>query len=173
MMQNTFQGSYVKVFTTDITGIIANGDQTQVLDGVTAGYSYDQHDRPLHSYPIGPEWNRATGYVVTSDGTANKTGALKVWGYAQNGPAELIGDISFTLGTAHVTEVTSCLVADTLTIVANPGGLTCQDNTADNRIAKFTFDNYGYKWLFFEPYEISATSVAFVGAGVNVYLRPF
>jgi hypothetical protein len=85
MMQHTFQGSYVKVFTTDITGIIANGDQTQVLDGVTAGYSYDQHDRPLHSYPIGPEWNRATGYVVTSDGTANKTGALKVWGYAQNG----------------------------------------------------------------------------------------
>ena len=173
MMQHTFQGTYQKVWSSDFTGF-DKWDATNVLDASTAGYTYDAHDRKKSlCIEIGPEWNRTTGFVVLGCATEDANARLKVYGYAQNGPAEVIADVSLTCGTASFgeTDVTRTFGVEKFTAVhlASNAGWTTYDNPG--KFSTFRFDNIGYKWLYFEPSEVTATSALF-GCTMNIYIRP-
>ena len=178
-MQHTFQGSYRRVFSSDVTGILGISDITKgLLDGSTSGHTYDYSDMPSYAIEIGPEWNRIIGYFVVSQAIDNRNFGCRFWGYTGNGPAELIGDVSGTVGTANYNDLTTTLYADTLTVVSpsTNAGLVCYDCTGDNRVSQFRFDCVGYKYIMLDPYGISAADgyvATPIQGGLNAWIRPF
>ena len=134
------------------------------LDGSTAGYTYDWTDKPATAAPIGPEFNgveiffiggqksiNSSGDGANGDTTGTTDGTNwdgKLWGYAEGGPAEHICDISVTAGTARISDYTTALYADTITI-SNDTHLTTVTATdsGNNRVCKIDFDAVGYKYI--------------------------
>lgn len=166
----TIQGSYEQMRSADVTT-----DDT-VLDGSTAGYTYDWHDKPSAAKELGPEYNACeiifpcgqdflddTNAMIATDGN---NFAFSLWGYAERGPAEFLCEVSGTVGTARIEDSTSVLYTDTLTIDSQGHlkTISVADAGGNNRVAKLAFDTCGLKYLYV---CFSDTSAA-----INPYIKP-
>ncbi len=150
MFLHTFQGSYEKMRKVDVdsdestitdfkpSAIVANNETAKTADGSEVWYS------------INPEGNGAEILWYQADGTANTNGTMQIWGAAiHNGPAELVMEVSGTVGTASILNDTTALAYDTLNITFDglAVNIVVSDASGSNRPAKITFDTMGYKFL--------------------------
>lgn len=159
-MLHTMQGSYESMRSGDVTT-----DDT-ALDGETSNYTYHWHDKPKEAFQLGPEYNSCeiifTGGFECADNTVNADTtdggnfAFKFYGYTEHGPAEYLADVSGTIGLARIADSTLALYADTIVIAEQKHvkTLSVSDSAAD-RVAKLTFDVFGYKYLYAEGYDVS------------------
>jgi len=123
-----------------------------ILDGTTAGRTYQPADRVGAYTVILAEQCDAVEIHLWSDGaaTANDTAKINVYGYGADGPAMRIYEATtVTLGTA-VSGVGG-LYVDTISGTDKHVTTVAVSDSADNTVAKLTFDTIGYKYLYFEP----------------------
>lgn len=156
-MAKTIQNGYVPMRPADVSV-----DDT-ALDGETAGYTYHEHDRPSGAFELGEDCNAAEIVFAGSDASDGNDFNCKLYGYARSGPAEFLGDISCTIGTARINDVTTALYIDTIT-VAEQGHIKTLSvsDSGNNRVAKLAFDTIGHKYLYVEFYDVSDTVNALV-----------
>jgi hypothetical protein len=93
------------------------------------------------------------GYLANTshmDGSDNIPFQGRLWGYAANGPAEKICDVSCTPGLARIQDSSHALWVDT--IVATDVHVSDLDvnDSGNDRIAKLDFDSAGYSWIAFD-----------------------
>ena len=180
-MFHTMQGCYQPFFNTDVTtGLnhyLGHGvsDASYLLDGETNFRKYCASTRPSYAKEIGPEWNYVETIFTLKQCTTVAHGACRVWGYADNGPAELICDISISAGCAHVDNTVNFYAAK-ITFLSSPhiGDITaldCAEITA--KIAKLRFDVAGYRWLLYDPYELTIGGGADGSGFFNAWIRPY
>ena len=98
-------------------------------------------------------------------GTENNTIEMALYGIAEGGAPEQIGEIIWILGMARHTS-TTILWADTCTITVDTHikTLTASDS-GNNRIVKLTFDATGYRHLYAIAYGTAT------GAATNITVR--
>jgi len=170
---HTFQSSY-EVLTGDITGEISQGDMTQLLDGSSLGYTYQNDDKPSIATEIDPAANGIELIFKGKDVTENSDFGINIWGYRVNGPAEKICEISGIFGTARYEDGSSFggdvdtarYWADTLGITSDIHLTTVSvADSGNNRIAKLKFDDIGYRDLVGEFFDISGAGEAAVSGG--------
>ena len=192
---NTYRGGYQRVQDTTATG--------SVLDGSTAGKTYDFTNKPAGAMWMGEEYNGVElmflggiGSTTINDGATPNTPAAAllgvgdttgteeddtfdcvIWGWADNGPAERMVDLSITSGTARYKDYTTCLWANKIVEVkdyhvAGVGQYDADGTTkADGQesIAKLAFDTAGLRWIYC---EFSAGSNA-TADEISVFARPY
>ena len=160
-MLHTIQTSGVPARLLDVTV-----DDTP-LDGETSGYTYDWHDMPQNKvFALGEEANAVEVYFAGWNTTDNFPFSVKLYGYCARGPAEFIADISGKAGLARINDSTHNLFVDTLIFSDREHIKGCSiSDSGNDRIAKLALDCVGYKYLYFEFYDVSA--------GQNAYIRPF
>lgn len=145
---------------------------TNYLDGVTSGRSLDFSDRPSYAVALTPNHN---GVEIIAKGVAEAADgdnfSFRLWGYAANGPAEHIADISCTIGTAKVGGSSTALWVDTIVISSDTHIATCSvSDSANNRIAKLDFDAGGYTWFVA---DFTTQGAADLSQKVSLYYRPY
>lgn len=178
---HTIRTKYEKMQFNDVTGIIAQGDATQLLDGSTSGYTFDFTNKKSGAKELPHEANGITiqvqGYDVADDGAFT----LNVWGYPEDGPAELMCEATCAWGTARVSDVTwvsdpsDNLYADTIdvTTLAHIRDMSGVDS-GNNRICKLWTDAVGYRWIYPEFAGISGAGEALDSTGsMNAFVRWF
>jgi hypothetical protein len=157
----------------DVTGIIAQGDATQLLDGTATGYTYEFNDKPSDAIKLGNETNNAEIFFRGSDITDGADFGCKIYGYPLNGPAKLICDISGVISEGIMwNDLTDHLYADTLTRTDTHISTVVGADSGSDRIATVAFDTVGYGWLYSEFYDISAAGNCISGS-INAYMRVF
>lgn len=137
---------------------VTEGGEPTELDGVTASYTYDWHDKPSDAYRLGEEANGVIIIIANpNDATANANCYFKLYGYAEGGPSEFICDVSCTTGTARINDTADALWVDTMTVVSQGHIKNVSiDDSGNNRVAKLSFDATGLKYLYPEHYDMSA-----------------
>lgn len=171
---HSHQSSY-ELFRGDITGEIAQGDQTQLLDGTKPGYTFQFRDKPAGAWPVDPAGNAVEIIFEGQDVTDNSDFGMNLYGYVgTDGPAERICDISGIFGTARYQDGsafsgdvdTARYYADTL-VISNDDHLVAPvvKDVGANRVAKLQFDAVGYTWLLGEFFDISGAGEAAVSGG--------
>jgi len=174
-MLHTIQSCYSPIKVSDITGIIAQSDQTQLIDGETDGYTYDSSDKPAKDIlKLGPEANAIEAFFLGKDVTQGAGFGVHVWGWAAGGgPAELLAEISGTMGTARVGDSTVNCYASTLTVTSTHIKTAAAADSGNNRICKFAVDVAGLPDIFFEFYDISTVGAECISGAINGYWRYF
>lgn len=145
MFLHTFQGSYEKMRKSDV-----DLDEATITDFRPSAIVADNADASESWYPLNPEGNGAQILWYQADATANTNGTMELWGAAvHNGPAELVAEISGTVGTASILNDTTGLAYDTLNITFDglPVNIKVSDASGSNRPAKITFDTMGLKFI--------------------------
>jgi hypothetical protein len=153
---------------------LRGGDVTAVdttLSPATAGSTFGEHDRPTSAYRLGEEDNGCIIIFENYDTTPNVNSAVNIWGYAVNGPAEFIAELSLTTGAARINDDGGDVYTDTITRVndvtdGHVKKITIADSGND-RVAKVFFDDIGYRWIYPEVYDLTT------GAKINPMIRPF
>ncbi len=74
---------------------------------------------------------------------------MELWGAGAKGPAELVAEISGTVGTAKISDDFTALAYDTLNIVFDGlhVNIVASDASGSNRVSRITFDTMGLKFL--------------------------
>ena len=174
-MLHTKQSGYIDLLV-DVTSENDIGDVTyRILDGSTAGHTFDFSDMPAHAIGLQPEDNAAIVYVYCTDTSADYDFGLQVYGYAANGPAEMIADVSGLIGTACIGDNTKSLYADTMTVTSYGVKTASAVDSGNNQVAKLVFDTAGLSYLCADFYDISGTDEALHGASgtINAKVRFF
>ncbi len=145
MFLHTFQGSYEKIRKVDV-----EEDESTITDFKPNAVIANNADPSGSWYSVNQEGNGAEIIFYQADATANTNGTVELWGAAiHNGPAELIAEISGTVGTASILNDTTALAYDTLNIIFDglPVNIIASDASGSNRVAKVTFDTMGLKFI--------------------------
>lgn len=145
MFLHTFQGSYEKMRKSDV-----ESDEATITDFKPSAIVANNADASESWYSLNPEGNGAEILWYQADATDNTNGTVQLWGAAvHNGPAELITEISGTVGTASILNDTTALAYDTLNIIFNgrPVNIKVSDASGSNRVSSITFDTMGLKFL--------------------------
>jgi hypothetical protein len=180
-MFHTMQGSYEPFFATDLTAPLnttygrAASDVSYFLDGSTSGRTQCFSDKPALAREIGPEWNYVESIFTMKNCITSEYAACKIWGYSKGGPAELICSIcvkSSMVKFNATTDATHSFWGGAITMDVNNhiGDITCLSPASACSIGKLRFDLAGYRWILFDPYEIT------VGDGTlffNAWIRPY
>ena len=153
-MLHTYQSGYEKLRLTDVT----------LDDATLACYSV----APSTAHKMDGVFNGIEIYWQ-GDGTDGSTMACELWGYASNGPAELIADISGLSGTMKFgADTTIEVFVDTLVVDGyHVEGIRTKD-IGNNRIAKMTFDAVGYDKIYTRYYHVGDVTEM---DRVNAYVR--
>lgn len=145
MFLHTIQTSYEKMRSKGV-----DSDEATITDFKPSARIADDADTSTAWYPLNQESNGAEIIFYQEDGTANVNSTVQVWGRAvNNGPAELVAEISGTVGTASILNDTTALAWDTMTIVFDglPVNIVASDASGSNRVSRITFDTMGLKYL--------------------------
>jgi hypothetical protein len=164
MFLNTFQGSYEKMRRVDI-----DSDEPTIADFRPSAIEDNNKDVSESWYPLQRESNGAEIIFYQEDATADVNSTVQLWGSAlHNGPAELIAEISGTVGTAGILNDTTALAWDTMNIVFDglPVNIVASDASGSNRPSRITFDTMGLKYL--KPIWTDISSV-----GNNALIRVY
>ena len=165
---NTYRGGYQRIQDT------TSGKFTSQIEGDLSGGTFAFADKPADAMWMGEEYNGVELMFVGGWGSTNNntpanalagsggdnTGASNgdtydcvIWGWADNGPAERIADISITLsGANYYNEFTTALYPNKIVEVkdyhvANVGQY---DADGSNGISKVAFDTAGLRWIYCE-----------------------
>lgn len=180
---NTYRGGYQLVQDNTTSG-------TEMLDGETSGKTYAFKDKPSAAMWMGEEFNGVEllfvgGYSSTKNNTpakalagegdttgvnAGDTFDCMVWGWADNGPAERIAEVSITVGeTNRYNDFTTALYANKITesIDYHISNVAQYDADGSSGIAKMTLDTAGLRYLYC---EFTAASDA---VDIAVFARPY
>ena len=145
MFLHTFQGSYEKM-----RGSGVDSDEATITDFKPSARVTDDQNASTAWYEINPETNGAEIIFYQEDATADVNSTVQLWGRAtQNGPAELVAEISGTVGTASILNDTTALAWDTMNINFDglPVNIVASDASGSNRVSRITFDTMGLKYL--------------------------
>lgn len=147
MFLNTFQGSYEKMRLVDV-----GSDEATITDFRPSAIVPSQKEGDVSEvwYSLNRESNGAEIIFYQEDATANVNSTVQLWGAAlQNGPAELIAEISGTVGMASILNDTTALAWDTMNIIFDglPVNIVASDASGSNRVSRITFDTMGLKYL--------------------------
>jgi len=157
-MLHTFQASYEKMRKSDV-----DSDEATISDFKPSAIK--NADASLAWYQIDPAFNGVEIIPYQADNTANINGTFELWGAAvHNGPAELLAEISGTVGTAKISDDFTALAYDTLTISSDTHitTISVHDNGGNNRPSKIRFDADGYKLLKCVYTDISSAQNALI-----------
>lgn len=156
-MLDTYQGSYELLADSSV--------DVSIFDGSSDGYSFRWddfsrgpflHEITLGTTEVGHECNgiEIIGLVTgTADG---EDGNMKIYGRAENGPAEYLYDVSMTAGTARSSgDNTTSLYIDTYVVAETAHFKTATVKSPTNGIGRLQFDFAGYKYLTAELYDVS------------------
>ena len=145
MFLHTIQTSYEKMRGADV-----DADEATITDFRPSARVTDDADASTAWYPLNQESNGAEIIFYQEDATPNVNSTVQLWGRAvHNGPAELIAEISGTVGTANILNDTTALAWDTMNIIFDglPVNIVASDSSGANRPARITFDTMGLKYL--------------------------
>jgi hypothetical protein len=118
-------------------------------------------DNSLGWYEVDPAFNGIEMIPYQADNTADINGTWQLWGMArQNGPAELLAEISGTVGTAKISDDFTALAYDTLTVDSDVhiADISVSDAGGNDRVAKIRTDAVGYQFLKNVYTDISAAN---------------
>ena len=138
MFLNTFQGSYEKMRKAGV-----DSDEATITN-------FKPSERDDSWYELQREANGTEIIFYQEDGTADVNSTVQLWGMAiHNGPAELIAEISGTVGIASILNDTTALAWDTMNIVFDglPVNIVASDASGSDRVSRITFDTMGLKYL--------------------------
>jgi hypothetical protein len=153
-MLHTFQGAYEKMRKADPAS-----DEATITDFKPS--ARESADVSLGWYPVDPASNGIEMIPYQADNTANTNGTWQLWGMATgNGPAEMLAEISGTVGTAKISDDFTALAYDTLTVASDVhiSDISVSDAGGNNRVAKIRTDAIGYKYLKNVYTDISAAN---------------
>lgn len=145
MFLRTYQGSYEKMRKSDV-----ESDEATITDFRPSAIVANNADASETWFLLNQESNGAEIIFYQADNTDNINGTVQLWGVAlANGPAELIAEISGTVGTAKISDDFTALAYDTLNIVFDglPVNIVASDASGSNRVSRITFDTMGLKQL--------------------------
>lgn len=165
MHLTTFQGSYEWMRGTDITG-----SESTITDFRPSAIQAVKNDISESWYTLTRDSNGAEVIFYQADATFNKNATVQMWGAAtHNGPAELVAEISGTIGTANILDGTPGYAWDTLNIIFDglPVNIVASDATGNNRPSRITFDTMGLKYL--KPIWTDITPSSGNNALIRVY----
>lgn len=137
------------------------------LDGTTASYTYQSSDMPRSVFTLRPEFNGAEIYF-TGTGDDNTTASYKLFGYAENGPAELLCSGTLTRGAGVAG--TGVYYIDTITCTGDKGWNADDSENTANRPCLLQGDLYGLKYLYLEIRDIDGAGEM---TGVTAYIRGY
>lgn len=143
MMLHTFQSSYEIMRKSDPAS-----DEATITDFKPSART--SADVSLGWFEIDPVWNGVEMIPYQADNTANTNGTWQLWAMSvHNGPAELLAEISGTVGTAKISDDFTALAYDTLTVDSDVhiSDISVSDAAGANRVAKIRTDLVGYKYL--------------------------
>jgi hypothetical protein len=138
----------------------------------------DFTDKPDGAWWVGEEYNGmvviVAGGVLDTSVAENDDYDLMFYGWADNGPAEKIADVSVTLGLTVYEDNTLHLWADTLALDA-----TSEVHIADcveydgstDRICRLVLDTAGYRWFYFDCTAIGAAGAT--DGAIRILARPY
>ncbi len=137
MMLKTYQASYEKMRTSTISADEAS----------FTGTGFVPANKPEDAKHLPPECNAVEILPYMEDFTADIDGTFELWGWAINGPAEFIAEVSATVGTAQRTTGGDTTDAFCDKLVCTTQGhintVTCVDVNSANNASKITFDMGG------------------------------
>lgn len=145
MYLTTIQTSYEKMRGKDITG-----SESDITDFAASFRVTDDQDASTAWYPLNQDSNGAEIIFYQQDGTADKDATVRLWGRAvQNGPAQLVAEISGTVGSASILNDTTAYAWDTMNVVFDglPVNITASDASGADRPSRINFDTMGMKYL--------------------------
>jgi len=144
MPLHTFQGSYEPMRSQDVPAT----NESTITDFKPSARK--DADSSLGWYRVDPVFNGIEMIPYQADNTDNINGTWELWGMAcGNGPAELMAEISGTVGTAKISDDFTALAYDTLNVVTDThiSDISVSDGGGNNRVGKIRTDAVGYKWL--------------------------
>lgn len=127
-----------------------DSDEAAITDFKSSAREADDADASTSWHELQRESNGAEIIFYQEDATADVNSTVQLWGRAlHNGPAELIAEISGTVGTASILNDTTALAWDTMNIIFDglPVNIVASDATGSNRVSRITFDTMGLKYL--------------------------
>jgi hypothetical protein len=184
---NTYRGGYQMIQDTTSVG--------EVIDGSTSGKTFRFEDKPSDAMWMGEEFNGVEllfvgGYGSTVDNTpadalagigGDNTGVVAadtfdcvIWGWADNGPAERIVDVSITCGAKNrYDDFTTALYANKIVEVKDyhVADAAVYDADGSEGIAKIAFDTAGLRWIYCEFTD--AVSTGDPTSDIAVFARPY
>lgn len=159
MYLHTYQGGYEKMRKSDV-----DSDESTITDFRPSAIITNNRDASEAWFPLNQESNGAEIIFYQADNTANTNGTIELWGAGLNGPAELVAEISGTIGTAKISDDFTALAYDTLNIIFDglPVNIVVSDGSGSNRISRITFDTMGLKFLKPKWTDISSAQNALI-----------
>ena len=140
---HTLQASYEKMRKSDPAA-----DEATITDFKPS--ARENADTSLGWYEVDPAFNGIEMIPYQADNTADINSTWQLWGMASgNGPAELLAEISGTVGTAKISDDFTALAFDTLTVASDVhiADISVSDAGSNNRVSKIRTDAVGYKYL--------------------------
>ena len=141
MQLQTHQGGYEPMRTSDVGA----DEATYATTGWVPA------NRPAAAKLLPVECNGVEIMPYMVDFTADKVGAFQLWGWATNGPAEFLAEISATVGTAQFTTGVGGTAAFCDKLVCTTAGhvktISLADVGSTNNASKVSFDTAGLKYV--------------------------
>ena len=136
-MLKTHQGSYEKMRTSDVGSDEASYTTTGFIPA----------NRPSTAKELPPDANGVEILPYMVDATADIDGTFELWGWATNGPAEFLAEISATAGAALRTTADAFCDKLVCTTQGHIKTVSVVDVGSTNNASKITFDTAGLKYV--------------------------
>ena len=136
-MLQTKQSSYEKMRSTT----------TSADEASLTGTGFIPANRPAAAKQLPPECNAVEILPYMEDFTANIDGTFELWGWAENGPAEFLAEISATVGAAQRTASDGFCDKLVCTTQGHVNTVSIHDAGSTNNVSKIKIDMAGLKYI--------------------------
>jgi hypothetical protein len=136
-MLKTYQGAYEPMRSSTVSSDEASYTTTGFIPS----------NRPSAAKELPTTCNAVEILPYMEDATADIDGTFELWGWADNGPAEFLAEISATVGTALRTSTDAFCDKLVCTTSGHVNTVSVLDVGSTNNVSKIHFDTAGLKYV--------------------------